>query len=155
MQQIVFDFDGPLFDGRKAAQSALEQTFNQFESRFGRPQLSFATVPLFGPRTLVSMFYHDLERSAREEIRIYYQTKLHAAERLLGVEPSVHSTLQKLRQLGCPLAVFSARKEDELRSLMDHLGLLRGRRYFTTCCELSGLIVPSSKVIFELESYLR
>ncbi len=76
MHQIVFDFDGPIFDGRQAAQSALDQTFEHFESRFARPRLSFDTLPLLASQPLISMFYHELDRSEVQEIWHFYHRKL-------------------------------------------------------------------------------
>lgn len=129
MQQIVLDFDGPLFDARKAAHVALEKTIQYFESRFARPPLTFATLPLFSPKILIPMFYNDLEKCDREEVRRVYETNLYQAERNLGIHSHIHDALQALKSLGCTLAVFSSRTEDDLRSLMGDFGLLK---YFSS-----------------------
>jgi HAD superfamily hydrolase (TIGR01509 family) len=123
MQHIVFDFDGPVFDGRAAAGTALDATISNFESTFGRPRLSFSTLPLFGPKTLVSMLYPNLDRSERHSIVQYYREQLHVRERELSVRDEVRSALDALKKAGVGMAIFSARSLDNLEPLLNDLGL--------------------------------
>ena len=89
MRYVVFDFDGPLFDGRKAAAIALERTLTHFDSTYPRPSLSFSALALFGPKRLLSVVYPELGIAERERVCLYYLEQLHACERNIGVDEAV------------------------------------------------------------------
>lgn len=123
MLNVVFDFDGPIFDGRAAATRAIESTIMYFEPSFGQPNLSFSTLPLFGPKTLISMLYPDLAPEDRARIRDYYQQQLQKTERDLGVGEEVRDALNQLRSAGVRMAVFSSRSQNNLEPLLSDTGL--------------------------------
>src|ERR1700722_7346560 len=129
MQHIVFDFDGPIFDGRRAAVLALNRTFDHFEKLYGRPQLYLDTLPLFPPNMLISLLYRKLDLVDREPIQIFYQDLLHAAEREIGIDKTVRERLEVLKDNGFKLAIFSGRQLDDLQSVLQDLGLAR---YFSS-----------------------
>jgi phosphoglycolate phosphatase-like HAD superfamily hydrolase len=55
LRGVIFDFDGPIFDGRAASQEALTATFDQFAGSVGRPDVAANTLPLYGPGPLIAM----------------------------------------------------------------------------------------------------
>jgi phosphoglycolate phosphatase-like HAD superfamily hydrolase len=122
--QIVFDFDGPIFDGRAAADQSLQQTIDHFAVQFGKPRLSFECLPLLGTTSLISLLYKSLEVRDRHAIRSYYRSSLQQAERRLGVANDVHEVLTALRKLGFSMGLFSGRRSDDLTCLLSDLGLL-------------------------------
>ena len=80
MRHIVFDFDGPIFDGRKAAETALEETAEHFAGHLGKPVVSLSGVPLYGPKRMISTLYTDCEVRDREKVQHLYEERLHAIE---------------------------------------------------------------------------
>lgn len=128
MKQIVFDFDGPLFDGRSAAQSAISLTISHFKDRYPAPDFPLRTLPLWEPNRIVAILYPNLETDKRAEISSYYSNLLHLHERQLGVTTQVRGNLDTLQKLGCRLALFSGRHADNLLPLLEDLGL---SKYFS------------------------
>jgi len=47
LRGVIFDFDGPIFDGRAASQKALTATFDRYAQLVGRPGIPIATLPLY------------------------------------------------------------------------------------------------------------
>lgn len=148
---IVFDFDGPIFDGRKAAAQALEETVKQFNSG-PRPLTSFSTLPLFSPKGLISFLYRDLDDAARVPIRDFYAKQLLRIERELGVPESVRAALNLLTKADYRLAIFSSRKCDNLNSLLRDLGLAT---LFSFCGCSPEFSKPSGDCLKKLSQELR
>jgi hypothetical protein len=80
MNGIIFDFDGPIYAGRKAAFGALDATYNQFEASIGRPRQSMANAPLFPPNQMIGA-----ARVAQE-----HRCRYGVLCRFLGRLPSAH-----------------------------------------------------------------
>jgi hypothetical protein len=59
---IIFDFDGPIFDGRSAAIKAIDQTIE----KFGPPKTDLQVIPLLRPKQLISLVFADSGLSASE-----------------------------------------------------------------------------------------
>src|ERR1039457_1098730 len=123
MEYVVFDFDGPIFDGRKAAAEAIDNTIKNFEGKFPRPSLQNSALPLFGPKRLISLLYPGLELADREPVCTFYRQQLHEIERRLEVTNEVRSALDALRSAGFELAIYSMRNLDELDALLKAFGL--------------------------------
>jgi phosphoglycolate phosphatase-like HAD superfamily hydrolase len=122
---VVFDFDGPIFPGRKAAVAALNATHDQFAEAVGRPRQSMATAPLYPPSCMIDAAYaeFDLPRDRLSEIRAYYTEQVRLAERALAVEAAVVRLLDGLLARGCRLAVLTSRDKTNVTELLKHLGL--------------------------------
>ncbi len=125
MKAAIFDFDGPIFPGRKAAWAALSATYDQFATSVGRPRQSMASAPLFAPTQMIAAAYTEFEpsRDRLNEIRAYYAEQLTRAERELIVEPDVMKLLDELLARGRKLAILSGRATTEVIELLKHLGL--------------------------------
>ena len=125
MRGVIFDFDGPIFDGRSASAQALEKTFKNFEKKIGRPQLDPSGLPLYDPKRLIALAYaeFDLSEDVPEEIREYYCTHLRNAESLIQVGEPVKTVIERLHEQNHPLAVLSARLEANLVEMLRHVGL--------------------------------
>ena len=126
MKGIIFDFDGPIYDGRKAAFVALNATYDQFADSIGRPQQSMAGAPLFSPKQMIGAAYAEfgLTRERLDKVREYYSATLKRAERELEVAQEVIALLDELRDRGCKLAVLSGRTTANITELLRHLGLI-------------------------------
>jgi phosphoglycolate phosphatase len=133
LKGAIFDFDGPIFPGRKAAREALEATYDRFATDVGRPQQSMASAPLFPPKQMIAAAYaeFDLPRDRLGEIRAYYSEQLMRAERDLQVAPDVITLLEELSAKGHKLAILSGRRTASVTELLKRLGLLER---FTAVC---------------------
>ena len=49
LRGVIFDFDGPIFDGRAASHKALTTAFDKYEISVGRPSIAIDTLPLTVP----------------------------------------------------------------------------------------------------------
>jgi phosphoglycolate phosphatase-like HAD superfamily hydrolase len=125
MKGIIFDFDGPIYAGRKAAFGALDATYNQFAASIGRPRLSMANAPLFPPKQMIGAAYAEFELAPERllEVREYYSAQLKEAERQLEVSRDVITLLDELRGRAFKLAILSGRTTANLTELLKHLGL--------------------------------
>jgi len=129
---FVFDFDGPIFDGRAAAGTALAATFDKFEADLGRPRIPFDGVPLFNPARLIDLFYAGMWDGpvTNREVLDFYRTELEACETRMSVSQEVRDMLDGLAG-AFDLAVLSSRKGSELRNRIKNLGL---ETYFKAVC---------------------
>ncbi len=127
MKGVVFDFDGPLFPGRKAARTALHATYDHFAQLVGRPRQTMTTAPLYPPSCMIDAAYaeFDLPRDRLSEIRAYYSEQVRSAERALAVavDAEVVRLLDGLVARGCRLAVLTSRSNTNVNELLKHLGL--------------------------------
>ena len=123
MRHIVFDFDGPIFDGRKAAETALRETVQHFATQFGEPSLSVTGLPLYGPKRMISTLYTDFGVHERGTIQEFYEERLQQIERAIGIPPAVRSQLDRLIEGGFKIALYSARLVGNLQPLLHDLGL--------------------------------
>lgn len=125
MRGIIFDFDGPIFDGRCASAQALANTFEKFEKKIGRPKLDPSALHLYDPRRLIALAYaeFDLPRTVLSKIRKYYSTRLKKAEKRIQVDEPVKTAIQRLHEQIPQLAVLSARTEANLDEMLQHVGL--------------------------------
>lgn len=124
MKAFIFDFDGPIFDGRKAAQEALSKTFDQFNSRLGTPEINFSQLPLFDPVTMVAAVYASkkLTPDMLGEIEQFYRKELKEAEASLGINDEMDKLLSEMHNRGYKLAILSSRKEKNIISRLRELG---------------------------------
>lgn len=125
MKGVIFDFDGPIFPGRKAAREALDATYDRFATDVGRPQQSMASAPLFAPKQMIAAAYaeFDLSRNCLDEIRAFYSEQLTRAERELEVAPDMTALLDDLVAQGRKLAILSGRRTASVTDLLKLLGL--------------------------------
>jgi phosphoglycolate phosphatase-like HAD superfamily hydrolase len=102
VKAAIFDFDGPIFPGRRAACAALDATYDRFAASVGRPQQSMAAAPLFAPKQMIAAAYaeFDLSHDRLDEIRAYYSEQLTLAERELVVAPDMITLLDELLARG-------------------------------------------------------
>ena len=129
---FVFDFDGPIFDGRRAAEEALALTFDKFEAVLGRPRIQFQAVPLFNPERLIQLFYAGMWNGLAnpQEVLDYYQGELESIEKGMFVNGEVRDMLDVL-SARFKLAVLSSRKGGELRDRIRRMGL---ESFFQVIC---------------------
>jgi phosphoglycolate phosphatase/pyrophosphatase PpaX len=116
----VFDFDGPIFDGRKYAEEALLDTLAHFEKKYSKPQLSFRGVQLYDPTRLINLIYAEAElsRTVLSEIEDYYRKKLLEKENVGTVIPEVKSILLKMKEIGIRMALFTGRRISSVENLL-------------------------------------
>ncbi|MCA1557123.1 MAG: HAD family hydrolase [Acidobacteria bacterium] len=160
MKYVVFDFDGPIFDGRRAAIAALEKTISNFESSYRRPNLSLKALALHGPTRLISLLYSELELTDRKSIHDFYREQLLKEERELNISETVRAALESLRRAGFSLAIYSARLTEELVPLLREKGIAQcfasvgcrpeftkpSGEYFRKLAETSG--TPLSEILY-------
>jgi phosphoglycolate phosphatase-like HAD superfamily hydrolase len=107
LRGVIFDFDGPIFDGRAASQKALTATFDQYAPLVGRPGIPIATLPLYGPGSLIALAYADTPAAAPKlaEICDFYRKTLEACERHGTIVTGILSILQGLngRDIKCAI----------------------------------------------------
>lgn len=147
MQFVVFDFDGPIFDGRAAAALAIKKTIQNFESSFAPPRLSLSALALFGPKRIISVLYPDLDIADRNRVCAFYEEHLHESEQNLGIPETVREVLQTLRSSGFSLAIYSGRKTDDLQSLLHQAGTAQ---YFTFVGGTPTFTKPSGEFFRQL-----
>ncbi|MCP3404739.1 HAD hydrolase-like protein [Bradyrhizobium sp. CCGB01] len=125
LRGVIFDFDGPIFDGRAASQKALATTFDQYEAAVGRPDIVANALPLYGPNALIALAYADLPAATPKlaEICDFYRTTLKACERQGKVVSGVQPLLQNLRGRDIKCAILSSRATADVIELVTHLGL--------------------------------
>lgn len=118
---IVFDFDGPIFDGRGAARRALARTHEVHPA----PAAPHHAFPLARPAQVIAFLYAEaaLAPERLAEICAHYSAALEDEESRLDVSDTVRSMLAELRDTGLRLAILSSRREAELRHHLDRLGL--------------------------------
>ena len=126
MQAIVFDFDGPIFDGRRAARRATDDLLQLHQTTAERAL--GVSLPLLDSARVVGLLYPDLELAERAQVREAYRRLLDERERELGVSRTTLDTLGRLEEAGVSMALLSARRQDNLDALVDDFGL---RRYFS------------------------
>jgi len=120
---IVMDFDGPIFNGRRAAREALAATVKAFETIHPVPDFCFDHTPLLRPRSLICLVYSGLELSIEElgRIEAVYRKELLSREEALGIAKEIKNLLIELNQAGRKLALLSRRRQaDLLKKLRDH-----------------------------------
>jgi HAD superfamily hydrolase (TIGR01509 family) len=124
---FVFDFDGPLFDGRKASMEALGITTEHFRSRFNTAVGLVHGLPLLRPRALISLVYSALSLSPAKlhEIEKFYRAELEKAEDKIALRPEIKQLLQKLKASGGKLAVLSSRRRKDLQRRLCQIALER------------------------------
>lgn len=122
---IVFDFDGPLFDGRTARNKAAKATSSELETKIGPPRHCVETAPLFNPAVTIALMYAGagLPPAAIELAESVYRRNLSALEQQQTCDPKVREVLQCLLDEGCELAVLSRRRESGLRDRLQDLGM--------------------------------
>jgi len=131
MNAFVLDFDGPIFDGRGYAQEALDETINQFQTKYGKPKLRFSGLPLLDPRRLIDMMYAELklERADLNIIEDFYSELLLVKEINGEINPEVKTIIKKMHNMGVKMAVFSARPIASLEKILK-------KNAFQDCFEL-------------------
>jgi phosphoglycolate phosphatase-like HAD superfamily hydrolase/NAD-dependent SIR2 family protein deacetylase len=141
LRGVIFDFDGPMFDGRAASQKALTATFDQYAPLVGRPGIPIATLPLYGPAALVALAYADTPAAAPKlgEICDFYRKTLEACERQGTIVTGILPILQDLNGRNIKCAILSSRETVELVDRVTALGL---RKFFG---EIWGRDAPSGQ----------
>jgi len=126
VQGVIFDFDGPIFDGRAASQKALIATFDKFAASVGRPTVVVDTLPLYGPAALIALTYAECPGATQEQlpsIRDCYVSAVRDCERQSKVDDRIRDLLNDLKERGIKCAILSSRPEAELLDLVGQLGL--------------------------------
>lgn len=118
---VVFDFDGPVFDARRAASRALEET--AVKLGLGAARLAFAHLPLLGPESLIAACYPALDTKRRSDAVTVYRQKLADEEKVITLDENVREALRSLREKGTSLAVHSTRPAAELQQKLVDLKL--------------------------------
>lgn len=126
VEAVIFDFDGPLFDGRRALEMAFEFTKNEFESIVGRPHMSLHGVPLMGPRRFISLMYAEFDPTPAtvQEIVAFHAEQLASVEPTIGLQPGVLELVADLHVSSVPLAILTGRPDDEVLALLRHFDIL-------------------------------
>jgi HAD superfamily hydrolase (TIGR01549 family) len=116
MRGFVFDFDGPLFDGRAAAAAALAATAEHYRERCKAPLLSFQYLPLLPPRALITLVFSESGLSAAEVqgVETYYRERLTEAEDRVAVRPEIKQLLRELKAGGDKVAILSSRRRESV-----------------------------------------
>ncbi len=138
---VIADFDGPIFDGRAARQTAYEQTLEKFADAVGKPDLDLRGVPLYGPQRFIDLMYSPFGLSRRKlaEICSFYTTKLYAAEGEMSVSADVLTWLAAMQGTGIDMAILTNRKTSEVTALVTQLGI---SEYFRLIVGRDGPVRP-------------
>ena len=125
LQGVIFDFDGPIFDGRGASHKALAATFDHFAASVGRPEVAIDMLPLYGPVKLIALAYAELAAASPHlsDICSFYREVLQRCERETKVDNAVRTMLRDLKDRGIKCAILSSRSTGELVDLVTYLGL--------------------------------
>jgi phosphoglycolate phosphatase-like HAD superfamily hydrolase len=122
---VIADFDGPIFDGRAARQTAYEQTLAHFADAVGQPDLDLGSVPLYGPQRFIALMYASfgLSRTRLRDICVFYGEKLRQAEDAMRVPDSVRAWLTSMQQAGLEMAIMTSRLTGEATALATQLDI--------------------------------
>ena len=125
LRGIIFDFDGPIFDGRAASHKALRTTFDKYAASVGRPSVVIDNMPLYGPASLIALAYAEFPEATPQlpSIRAFYHEALQGCERQTKVDEAVRSILRDLKARGIKCAILSSRPTAELVDRVTYLGL--------------------------------
>ena len=131
MKAAIFDFDGPIFDGRKASAAALRSTIEKFAKTAGVPSLNPSGLPLYNPAQLVGLAYAELKPSPEklDEILIFYRNALQQEEKKVSLDPAIQSLIRLLRERNVELAIISSRETENLKTAIARLGLTNSFSY--------------------------
>ncbi len=125
MYALVFDFDGPVFDARSAAENALLRTLDHFSAKIGCPNFRFETLPLLNSLQMIRLVYSGMELESRvlTQIRTHYKAQLRTNEAAVRLHPEVARALRHAGDQSIPLGIFSSRKREAVRKLLAQLGV--------------------------------
>jgi phosphoglycolate phosphatase-like HAD superfamily hydrolase len=126
MRAILFDFDGPIFNGRSALEKALRETMEKYKDRFGMPAFNPVATFLYSPRQIIALAYAEFKLSSSDldEIRAFYEQKLKIVERQTSIDPAIAEFLKRLRDRGMKCFIISSRSQDNLVDIVTQIGLL-------------------------------
>jgi phosphoglycolate phosphatase len=148
---IVFDFDGPIFDGRLASSAALERT----KQKFGPPSVDLHVLPLLRPSQLIALVYAESGLSAEtlKEACTFYRQCLTEEEARIDAPDDVRVTIEQLAADGFKLAILTSRPEAEVRALLSHLQL---ERHFGAVvgCDTAAVRKPSPDAVKDVAGRL-
>jgi HAD superfamily hydrolase (TIGR01549 family) len=126
---VIFDFDGPLFDGRSARNRALRQVHDEVCAEFGPFDIEIDQLPLLTPdATLISTYAQRQDILKRlDHFDQRFREAIKAEELTQPFIEGTLATIDELRKKGCKIAILSLRPEAELKAL---LRTLRAPRRF-------------------------
>jgi pyrophosphatase PpaX len=127
MPGFVFDFDGPIFDGRKAALEAFNATVVHFSGQYNTPDISFSDLPLIRPSSIIAAAFKDQVQTIKEltVIEEHYRQSLIQAEMAIQLSANILETLKILHQHRISVGILSSRRQNDLEEKLRHLGIER------------------------------
>ena len=117
---IVFDFDGPLFDGRRCVESALLALKKAFYPRLESP--GGFRLPLLSPDALIGALFPTLSEIERSAAIEGLKEKTLEEESKSSLVVGAKDVLDYARQNSLKLAVLSRRTEQNLRAILTKIG---------------------------------
>lgn len=123
MKNILFDFDGPLFDGRKVARKTLQEVFDELQIPV---IVELSELSLSSPEQFVKscMDRYQVNGYDIQSITEIYYKKLERNEMLSEVRGEVPGILFQLKGKGNRLFIISDRSEQRLRFLLESFKIL-------------------------------
>ncbi len=126
MKLVIWDFDGPLFESRKARDAAFRRLIGEFP-KLPVPQLLIEATPLYGPRNLIYLAYAGEAPEALTTLEQRLRELLREEEAKVGISREVEETLVRLSELNCRQAILSLRSVLGVEGLLQRLQI---RKYF-------------------------
>lgn len=123
MKNIIFDFDGPLFDSRTIAKDTLQDVFNKLQIPI---VVDFDGLSLSSPEKMVTACVekYDLYNiDASRVFEIYYQ-ELKNNEAMAKARCNIIGILEQLKLKNYRLFVVSDRSEKRLKKIMKNMKIL-------------------------------
>jgi HAD superfamily hydrolase (TIGR01549 family) len=135
---VIFDFDGPLFDGRSARNRALRLVHEEVCEEFGAFEIEIDQLPLLTPdATLITTYARRQEILKKlDHFDQRFREAIKAEELTQPFIEGTLATIDELRKKGCKVAILSLRPQAELKDL------LRTRRALRHFDHVSGRDTP-------------
>lgn len=128
LKAVIFDFDGPIFDGRSAAHEAIKSVFEERNIGKEITREEFSQLPLLDPRKIIFNVTTDLdlEKSEFENLLNSYKSRLTDIELKDGhIQPLVSEFLRNAKKYDFKLFVYSNRSSENLEKVLSHHGLIQ------------------------------
>lgn len=124
---VIFDFDGPIFDGRIASQDALKSAVDNIaDPTIKNTNIDLSGVPLSTPEVLIKRFFYEASNDMQTIILQNYETKLDFYEKELAIDQNILEILKLLKQnKNISTILFTNRKEKNILSLLETQGIAK------------------------------
>jgi|GEM_PF-6187188 len=125
MKALLLDFDGPIYDARQSALTALIETLSETSSWDENLNTAFNAMPLLASRQMLQVFLprEAIPEERFEDLYRTYKEKLQRFEYAARIDPDIIKSLSHARKLGLKIAIVSNRRQSQLDILVARYGI--------------------------------